>query len=271
MVYQLQPKFYVSSSFPVTNKGTAIPPWIHDYGTPDYGFSGPSSWYKTPGNEDMSYYYNLVNNDKMFLQYGQNAQMWASARFFIEQVKIKNEVNESNGDISADVEILPQVFAGRKSEYAASVGYNVNYSVVMAGQEVYTFTGKTIDEFTQGQKPMISQHIRVKPQDTYTGAAFHVTIKYPNHEFEDNTTVVGFGIYNPTPPTYRPFAIRKSGNWKDLNNNNGFIRIRKTNNWTDKSQENSNTIRNANTGHNRVRKNGKWLQAPPMKGANANV
>lgn len=87
---------------------------------------------------------------------------------------------------------------------------------------------------------------------------------YPNGEVADANLLIGFKLYNPTPPTYIPMAARKSGSWKSLNANKGHILIRKSGSWVNKSKENFNTQRHENTGHNRIRRGGKWLQLPKM-------
>lgn len=80
---------------------------------------------------------------------------------------------------------------------------------------------------------------------------------------------IGGSITNTNPANYRPYA-EYQGAWKDFNSNNGHIQIYLNGAWVDKSLENANTIKQPNTGHNRIYLNGQWLQAPPMKGGNAN-
>lgn len=268
MAYKLQLRSYASADFPMTEKGNSVPPWLIGNGTAQWKIGETNTWYKTAGNENMSYYINVVDNETAFIQYGQNVPYWASARFWSEAVTLSNEQPQPDGSIKVHVSVKPRFFAGRQNDFS-SAGFPVEYTIKVHGQTVYTFNGNTIDSFTQGSKDPVDFDITVKPQETYKGSAFEINVHYPGGQFKDNQTIVGITIYNPTPPTYRPFAIRKSGAFKDLNSNSGFIKIRKSGTYQDKSQENASTIRAVDTGHNRIRSGGKWKQAPPMNGGTA--
>lgn len=67
------------------------------------------------------------------------------------------------------------------------------------------------------------------------------------------------GATNTKPPLYTPMSLRKSGVQKTLNNG-GEISIRKSGKWQTVPKENFSGIGIANSGHNRIRKNNKWLQ-----------
>lgn len=58
--------------------------------------------------------------------------------------------------------------------------------------------------------------------------------------------------------TFKPWAIRKSGDFKTLDVASGFFKIRKSNNWNNKSEMSLSDVNKANAGPARVRKNGTW-------------
>lgn len=58
--------------------------------------------------------------------------------------------------------------------------------------------------------------------------------------------------------TFKPWAIRKSGDFKTLDVASGFFKIRKSNNWNDKSEMSLSDVNKTNAGPARVRKNGTW-------------
>lgn len=60
--------------------------------------------------------------------------------------------------------------------------------------------------------------------------------------------------------TFKPWAIRKSNIWKTLNRPSGYTKIRKSNNWQKVKEDEIKKIGQANQGHNRIRKNGVFIQ-----------
>lgn len=58
-------------------------------------------------------------------------------------------------------------------------------------------------------------------------------------------------------PDFKPWAIRKNGQWKTLNRTSGWYKIRK-NGWTDKSIMNGNDTGKTNKGVARIRQSGSW-------------
>lgn len=77
--------------------------------------------------------------------------------------------------------------------------------------------------------------------------------------------IKSYALWKEINPDYIPMAIRKSGNWKALNQHSGFIKRRESGSWVDYSHEDISTSEQPNQGHNRIRKSGVWLQLPPMK------
>ena len=251
--------FHVSSNLGTVDNGKTVAPWFPS-------FAKSTWWYD--GKKSTDYFHSTINDDT-YIQYGQNLGTvpWASSRFFGQSLTILEEKENDDGSISGRVSVTPNFFNGRKTDFASTVGYQVRYTVKIHGKTVYTFNGSTIDEFTNGKGETVIFDFRVEPEQVYSETCMEVNIVYPNGEYNNSTTRVGVALRNPNPPTYVPYAIRQGGKWKDLDSNKGVIKVRQGGTWVDKSQENNATSLKEGKGHNRIRKQSKWLQAPKMKGS----
>lgn len=65
-------------------------------------------------------------------------------------------------------------------------------------------------------------------------------------------------------PDYKPNGLRKSGEWKGVQQLNLSTYIRTANNWNDVGTEQLDTMAQPDKGHTRRRQNGKWLQEVPF-------
>ena len=66
--------------------------------------------------------------------------------------------------------------------------------------------------------------------------------------------------YIYTRATFKPWAIRKSGVWKSLDNPTGHFSIRSKGQWIDKSEDSLADVGKVSKGHNRIRKNNQFKQ-----------
>lgn len=262
----LQPKQVFGSQWVVGNKGSTVPAWYStDGATFHSNIQDRSKWWGPEGSPGtyVDFYYS-VNGNHCYVQYGQDVPVYASARFFSEELIITNEVLNSDGSVDADVAIHIGFVGGHKTT-ASVAGWSVVSNLVVAGTTVYTFTGNTIDDTFGSAKPnVVNTHVHIPAQGTETSVVMKWNSHYPNGESADLSANVGLALFNPTPPTYVPMSIRKGGKWKALDAHNGFIKIRKSGTWVDKSEEQVPTSMHENTGHNRIRRSGKWLQLPRM-------
>lgn len=262
MVLQLKAYFGggTTGAHPVKQE-TGIPAWYSDdFATFSSNIKDVSKWW---WDDSHDFIYSL-NGDIGFIQYGTNRSDFASTRFCFEKVTWANEKLDSDGNVTADVTVEIKYFGGQKTTMSQA-GYPVTNSLVFNGQTIASHSGNTIDSYAIQCNPQIF-HVTVKipPQQYAQNMKLVYKSVYPQGQIADAELQIGFTLYNPTPPVYVPMAIRKSGAWKSLNANHGFIHIRKSNAWVDKSKENTGTQRHENTGHNRIRKAGKWLQLPKM-------
>lgn len=70
----------------------------------------------------------------------------------------------------------------------------------------------------------------------------------------------------PPPATFKPWAIRKSGAWKSLDNLKGRFSIRSKGQWVDKSEDSLADVGKVGKGHNRIRKNNQFKQQGRLGG-----
>jgi hypothetical protein len=250
----LQKRFFGSGNFPPINKGTGNPSWLGNEG--DNG-----TWYNAGG--ETRYFYNVVDNETVYVQYGKNQDGWASGRFFAQSLDILEEVEEPDGSITATVEVQALFFKSRLTDYA-NAGFQVAYNLLVNNQTQYTHNGNSIDILNFPAREKITFTVNVQPEETATKTAFEWRTVYTAGEGQDSTTFIGFALYNPNPATYVPMAIRKSGTFKALDANNGFIKKRVSSNWNDYSNENNTTQRQKDKGKNRIRRSSDWLQLPKM-------
>lgn len=236
-------------------KGNNLPTWYDNYEV--------KNWYNAPTNDgiDTAFFYNEIG-DEVYVQYGKNQAGWASARFFSQTLEIIDQENHENGDISATVNVQSNFFVGRKNDIAVA-GFDVNYTAKINNIIIYEWSGNTYDGFDFGSEPPLEFTVRVPPEQRSDLTALTIEIEYPNGEFSDRELILGYGLYNPNPPSYIPMSIRKN-TWESLNKNDGFINKRVNNNWLDFSTENFGTQLEKDKGKNRIRIKSDWLQLPPM-------
>lgn len=257
----LELKFISSiSGRPSKNKGDNVPPWNNNHN--DRG-----SWY---AEGSYSYFYNMIENDpnRIYIQYGQNNENWASGRFFVQELNILEQNINSDNSITVKARSRMKSFAQRKRDGLEEVGFHVIYNFKVFGNTVFDYEGNAGDTITESSSPWYEQTFTIQPEETEERTGIEWSITYPEGQVSDSNLFIGFGLYNPNPKSYVPMTTRKNGTWKDLNSNNGKIKIRKNNSWIDKSEENASTSKQENKGKNRIRKNGKWYQLPEMEGAN---
>lgn len=255
-ILQLKPNFKGASGYAAIEMPSP-PGWA------DNDVNTKSKWYYS-SQENAFFLYHLENNKKFYIQIGMNRSDFASARFITETYDILNEHLNEDGSVSADIKITLSPFSGRLTNYAGG-GVLVKMTMSFGDTVIGVYTGNTANPVDVRVNPNpITVHVKLAPQERAENTQLKFHYEYPNGNYTNSTMTLGGTIYNPTPPNYVPMAIRKSNNWKSLNKNHGFIQIRKGGTWQDKSKENKKTERQANHGHNRIRRSSSWLQLPPM-------
>lgn len=249
-----------SSDWVVSNKGSAVPSWYSASGaTMDTLVANTANWWHG-GNTDFFY---SINGHDSYIQFGQDISVYASARFFSENIDFSNVVENADGSTSADVVLKIGHIAGRKTP-STIAGWSVVNTLTVHGTEVFRYTGNTMDSYGRDPSPTsVSMHVTVPPQSYSNDLILHWKSHYPNGDHSDLDADLGITLYNPTPPVYIPMSQRHSNKWHSLNPS-GHILIRKSGAWKNKSQEQIPTSMHENSGHNRIRRSSKWLQLPKM-------
>ncbi|MGX7211721.1 hypothetical protein [Enterococcus innesii] len=246
----IEKRFYISSSSAVVrNMGNVVPAWSGNYTR--------SNWWHD-GLTATDYFYS-INNNSLFLQYGQNISLWATSKFFGQTVVIESETENANGSITATVSVTPNFFASRSTAFAAATGVSVRWTIRVNNVVVYTFNGLTNAEFTNGNAATQRFTVTVDPQQTYTGTALTLEVQYPNGEFNNSTVTTGFSLFNPNPISFRPWGIRKSNIFRTLDQDSGFFNIRKSGTWQEVPKMGFNQQGVANQGTSRIRKSNTWV------------
>ena len=239
-----------------------------DWATQNSKFQDRNNWYYD-SNADILW---GINGNTATIQYGLNRSDFASARGFHEKITVANEVVNADGSIDADITLYISSISGYKTSMSKA-GYPAETTITLAGQQVARRTGNTIDTFYMEPVPHeITKHVHLAPSTQSNELDLVYFTHYPQGQYPDSPIKLGLTVYNPIPPQYRPMAIRQMEynnaggalRWLSLNQHNGFIKRRQGGSWNDYSLENSNTERAENQGHNRIRKNNKWLQLPRM-------
>lgn len=257
MVLELTTKF--SSGWSSRDMGGLATWYNENWDTQWSNFQNRSTWWYD-NTADILY---GRNGQTCCVQFGCDRNDYASARGFFEKIWWSNEVVNSDNSVDADVTLFISNIMGYKTTHSQA-GYPAETTITLAGQTVGHRVGNTIDNWTIPPDPcQITKHVHIPPSQTAEGIDLVYFTHYPTGVYPDSPINLGFSLYNPLPPAYKPMAIRK-GNWKSLDANNGFIKIRKSGNWQDKSEETNLTVLQENQGHNRIRRSGKWLQLPKM-------
>ena len=258
-------KVGTNSTLVLKKKADGIPAWY-----PNDVANKAKWWYD--GSLDTDYFwaknFHDANVYDVFIQYGQNVSQWAACRHFIQSFRLTEQHQNDDGSIYVKGNILPILFGSHITDFAAA-GVRVQYKITIGSTTVWTLDGNTTDQWMKDSTISIPIETTVAPQETYLGTALTIEIKYPDHEFTDSKTTIGLALYNPTPPTYKPMAMKRGGQYVELNQTAGHIEIKQAGEWVDKSGESVGTIRQSNTGHNRIKIEGVYIQLPPMKGGTA--
>lgn len=254
-ILQVKPAFGGSSGYSSVNMGN-VPAWASG------GVDSKSNWWYSNGDSDFFLY--SIHGLTYYTQVGMNRSDFASARFLTETYEILNEHLNDDGSVSAEIKITLSTYSGRRTDYAGA-GVQVHTELFFGSSKIGDYHGNTAEPSDIHTSPNpITIPITIGPQETAENTKLKISYTYPNGEYINSTMYLGGVVYNPTPPNYKPMAIRKSGTYKSLNKNNGFIRIRKSGIYVDKATESKATQLQAGHGHNRIRRSGSWLQLPPM-------
>ena len=151
---------------------------------------------------------------------------------------------------------------------SAEVGYNVNKTLYKGDGTVAWEQSSDIaamfesDWLSVATKPR--QHYVVPPNGSISIPEEKAFRWLSEAKISDECEVFVGGTVTNVIPTYKPNALRKSGEWKSVQELKLSTYIRTSNNWQDVGTEQVATIGQVNKGHTRRRQSGQWKQERPF-------
>ena len=151
---------------------------------------------------------------------------------------------------------------------SAEVGYNVNKTLFKGDGTVAWNQSSDIaamfesDWVSVATKPR--QHYVVPPNGSIAIPEEKAFRWLSEAKISDECEVFVGGTVTNAIPTYKPNGLRKSGEWKGVQELKLSTYIRTQNNWQDVGTEQVATIGQVNKGHTRRRQGGEWRQERPF-------
>ena len=204
---KLKKIFDVSTSSNIVDKGSTVPAWASS--------RAKSNWWHGKSSVD---YFNSINGDKIYIQYGQNQEKWASTRFMIERIHVDDEEEQSNGNIKAKGYVQLELLDGKLTDYAGQ-GVRVHRTVSINGETIDDWHGRTNEEYHKKNLKKVKFSESIEPQKKSKSTQMKIRTVYPDGEYSNSTIVLGIALKNPNPPKYIPMAIRISKHWQALDQN----------------------------------------------------
>lgn len=191
----------------IEDKGKGVPNWYKN-GTSNY-----NNWWK---GSDNTFYFYSVDGNTVYIQYGQNAEGWASTIFIVQEIDAK-ETNKGNNSIEVDGNVIVKMLDSVVTEYAGA-GVQARTQVTLNGTTIKDKTGMTNKGSTLDGEKTVSIKETVDPQDTSDSTQLTMKNSYPNGEYPNSSVTLGLTLFNPNLPQYIPMAIRLGDKWQELDN-----------------------------------------------------
>ena len=151
---------------------------------------------------------------------------------------------------------------------SAVVGYNVNKTLYKGDGSIAWNQNSDIaamfesDWVSVATKPR--QHYVVPPNGSISIPEEKAFRWLSEAKISDECEVFVGGTVTNVIPTYKPNGLRKSGEWKSVQELKLSTYIRTSNNWNDVGTEQVATIGQVNKGQTRRRQGGEWKQERPF-------
>lgn len=194
--------FDVSTSAKIKDMGEKNPPWLNNYEKSNWALDGQDYYYWLP-------------EDKAYIQYGENAELWASARFYGQSLSVDTEETQDDNSIKVKGKVTLMFLVGRNTDYVAN-GVRVQRTIKLNGKVINEFNGRTNEEYTNDIEEVVEFSETIAPGDKSKNTQLEIATVYPDGEFDNSTIRVGISLKNTNPSIYTPGAIRKNGKWEEL-------------------------------------------------------
>lgn len=190
----------------IENKGNYVPKWYQD-GINDYG-----NWWR--GSDDTYYFYS-VDGNTVYIQYGQNAEGWASTIFIVQTLDASEDTKGNT--ITVKGNIIVKMLDSVVTEYAGA-GVEAKTTVTLNGTTIKDSTGMTNEGSTLDGEKTVSINETIDPQEKSNSTQLTMKNTYPNGEYPNSSVTLGLTLENPNLPQYIPMAIRLGDKWQELDN-----------------------------------------------------
>ena len=151
---------------------------------------------------------------------------------------------------------------------SSSVGYNVNKHFYKGdGTVAWEQSSDIAAAFDTGDiavAPQPTRRYTVPPNGSIDIPEIKAFRWLSEAKISDECEVFVGGTVTNVIPTYKPNALRKSGEWKSVQELKLSTYIRTQGNWNDVGTEQVATIGQVNKGHTRRRQGGEWKQERPF-------
>lgn len=253
------------------DKGNTTPAWFTS--NLDASTRVKSNWYRdtTPSPNTPDIFVNNRQSDlTTMFQYGQDIPAYATAKFFNWRYQITNEKVATNGTVTATVTIHVGPTYSRHAQ-PQGAGLPVIESMTVGGTQVFSFTGRTIDEFGKGSSPAtVTKNVTIPAQSVASGLDVVFKVHYTDNSHPDVNLTLGTQLYNPSIATYRPMLLMDGGRWQLLNdykNPGKYIKLYSGGAWlnTGDDQLNKQDALNSGSKHTYYSPQG-WRQMPLPEG-----
>lgn len=183
------------------------------------------------------------------------------------RLELKNVV--VNDDLSVEFDYGGIQAVRAYSRFSTTpVGYSVTKTLYKAdGTTAWSSTDDIAASFESGWvsvNPKPTTHYKVPANSSITLPETKAFRWLATALVSDECEVYVGGTVTNVIPTYKPNGIRKSGEWKSIQQLSLSTFIRKGNNWTDVGTEQVETIGQTDKGDTRRRQSGAWKQEGPF-------
>lgn len=224
-------KATLPAGYVAVDKGSSAPPWWDaNSATTASKTRTKSNWYSDGSATSFSdiFVNNRQSDLRVMFQYGQDKSAYATAKFFSWRYEITNEKIATNGTVTATVIVHIDPTFSRHAQ-PKGAGLPVVESMTVAGTQVFSFTGHTIDEFDKSASPLtVTKQVTIPAQTEASGLDVVFKVHYTDNSHPDVNLTLGTRLFNPSLSLYTPMMMKgDDGKWKILNDLKKAIHVKK--------------------------------------------
>lgn len=260
-------KATLPSGYIAVDKGDTVPPWWDaNPATTASKTRTKSNWYHdaTPSPRTPDIFVNHRSSDlRAMFQFGQDLPLYATAKFFSWRYELQNEKLHADGSVTATIVVHVDPSYSRHAQ-PSGAGIPITESMSVAGTQVFSYSGRSIDEFDKAASPAtVSKTITIASKAEASGMDVVFHAHYTDGSHPDVNLTLGIKLYNPSPSTYKPMLEKVGGKWVRINDGGKNISVKRNGAWKTTPQEQLVKAGTVNPGTYHVYKHGtQWYQMP---------